>query len=244
MLLNLAIFIWFGAVCPWTKFGHNAIIPIYRLIFLGILILFLRRVPIVLAMGHQIHQIENNAQSAFVGFFGPIGVGAIFYLLEGREFLRSLTVDGVEREDARQVAEAMDIVIWFLVVCSIVVHGLSVPLGKAAYHLPRTVSTALNSNSPEQELIPMSTLTRTNSTALQNLETGGQRRKRNNQTREPPRAVLVRLGRSVVRKGSPTRRSRSASPGQSRRDTVLFDKTDSSGADGSLRGYQSVEDRV
>lgn len=125
MLLNFAIFIWFGAVCPWAKFAHNDIIPIYRLIFLGILVLLLRRMPIVLAIGSQIHQIEDLAQSAFVGFFGPIGVGAIFYLLQGREFLRSLTTDdGMIREDARIVAEAMDIVVWFLVICSIVCFRL------------------------------------------------------------------------------------------------------------------------
>lgn len=42
MLLNLAVFIWFGATCPWESFAHNSVIPIYRLIFLGILILLLR----------------------------------------------------------------------------------------------------------------------------------------------------------------------------------------------------------
>jgi NhaP-type Na+/H+ or K+/H+ antiporter len=42
MLLNLSIFIWFGAICPWASFAHNSVIPIYRLIFLGILILLFR----------------------------------------------------------------------------------------------------------------------------------------------------------------------------------------------------------
>ena len=122
MLLNFAIFMWFGAVCPWAKFVHNDhIIPIYRLIFLGVLILLVRRLPFVVAIWKQIHQIENFAQSLFVGFFGPIGVGAVFYVCEGREFLRSLTTaDGVIREDAHRVSEAMDIVVWFLVICSIV----------------------------------------------------------------------------------------------------------------------------
>lgn len=44
MLLNLSIFIWFGAICPWASFANNSIIPIYRLIFLGVLILLLRYV--------------------------------------------------------------------------------------------------------------------------------------------------------------------------------------------------------
>jgi NhaP-type Na+/H+ or K+/H+ antiporter len=42
MLLNLSIFIWFGAICPWASFANNDVIPIYRLVFLGILILLLR----------------------------------------------------------------------------------------------------------------------------------------------------------------------------------------------------------
>jgi len=44
MLLNLAVFMWFGAICPWALFAHSPVIPIYRLIVLGILILLLRSV--------------------------------------------------------------------------------------------------------------------------------------------------------------------------------------------------------
>ena len=120
MLLNLAIFMWFGAVCPWSMFAQNNIIPIYRLIFLGILILLVRRMPVIFAMHKYIHQIENLFQAAFVGFFGPIGVGAIFYMSEGREFLHGITVDGKVRDDAQRVADAMKIVVWFLAICSIV----------------------------------------------------------------------------------------------------------------------------
>lgn len=121
MLLNLAIFMWFGAVCPWSSFVHNDVIPIYRLIFLGILVLLLRRLPVILAMHKGIHQIDQFSQAAFVGFFGPMGVGAIFYLCVCREFLtENVLVDGKPREDAVKVAEAVNIVVWFLVICSIV----------------------------------------------------------------------------------------------------------------------------
>lgn len=73
MLLNLAIFLFFGAICPWNTFLHNSVIPIYRLIPLGILILLLRRLPIVFSLHKHIHQIEEKRQAIFVGFFGPIG---------------------------------------------------------------------------------------------------------------------------------------------------------------------------
>ena len=122
MLLNLSVFMWFGAVCPWSSFLKNDIIPIYRLIFLGILILLVRRLPIVFAMHKWIPQIELVSQAAFVGFFGPIGVGAIFYLSVSLEFLREIKVNGEIPEDVTQVIETIQIVVWFLVICSIVSH--------------------------------------------------------------------------------------------------------------------------
>lgn len=120
MLLNLSIFMWFGAVCPWATFLHNDVVPIYRLISLGVLILLFRRVPIVYAMHWKITQIEEKQQALFVGFFGPIGVSAVFYLYISLEFLGQVTVEGVVRKDASGLADIMRVVIWFLAMCSIV----------------------------------------------------------------------------------------------------------------------------
>ena len=110
----------FGAVCPWASFVHSGVIPIYRLIFLGILILLFRRLPIVFALHWNIRQIEEKQQAIFVGFFGPIGVSAVFYLYVSLQFLRGITVDGVIREDAESLQETLTVVVWFLAVCSIV----------------------------------------------------------------------------------------------------------------------------
>jgi sodium/hydrogen antiporter len=121
MLLNVSVFIWFGTIAPWPEFGHNSSIPVYRLIPLGILVLLLRRLPVIMAMHKKIHQIEEFRQALFVGFFGPIGVSAIFYLYVSLEFLHQVTgPDGEERGDAKELAEAMYVVVWFLVICSIV----------------------------------------------------------------------------------------------------------------------------
>lgn len=147
MLLNISVFLWFGAICPWKSFRVNNVIPIYRLIPLGILVLLFRRLPVVFAMHKKIRQIEEFQQAAFVGFFGPIGVSAIFYLYVSIDFLHQITVDGAVREDAVRLEEVMRVVIWFLAICSIVVHGLSIPLGKLGYHLPRTMSQAWSSES-------------------------------------------------------------------------------------------------
>jgi NhaP-type Na+/H+ or K+/H+ antiporter len=80
---------------------------------------------VVFAFHKLIHQIEDTRQAVFVGFFGPIGVSAVFYLYISLEFLETITVDGVQREDAKQLSEVMMVVIWFLAICSIVSYMLS-----------------------------------------------------------------------------------------------------------------------
>ena len=124
MLLNVSVFIWFGAICPWAEFYHNKVIPIYRLVILGILVLVLRRPPIVFAMHRKIPQIEQKRQALFMGFFGPIGVSAIFYLYISLDFLGKIQVDGEVRDDARYLMEVLNVVVWFLTICSIVSESL------------------------------------------------------------------------------------------------------------------------
>ena len=135
MLLNIAVFAWFGAVAPWPSFASNPIIPLYRLVFLGILILLFRRLPVVFAMHWKIWQIEGLRQMFFVGFFGPIGVSAIFYLYITVEFLRTVTVEGngkgVQREDARSLEETITVVVWFIAICSIV--SPPIPLSNSSH---------------------------------------------------------------------------------------------------------------
>jgi hypothetical protein len=161
MLLNVTFFIWIGATCPWPSFAHNSVIPIYRLVFLGILILLLRRPPFVMLIHKRLHQIEEFHQAMFVGFFGPIGVSALFYLYVALDYLRNnVTYEGKMRDDAERLSEILMVVIWFLVITSTVgtssrsvwhlanfselVHGLSIPLGKLGLYIPRTLSTALS----------------------------------------------------------------------------------------------------
>jgi len=131
MLLNLSVFMWFGAVCPWYSFVHNDVIPFWRLVFLGILILLFRRIPIVFALHRKIHQIEEFRQAAFVGFFGPIGVSAVFYLYVSLDFLAQVVVHDKERADARRLGDQMTVVIWFLAICSIVRFRCSIPIAQA-----------------------------------------------------------------------------------------------------------------
>ena len=73
-------------------------------------------------MHRWIHQIEEFRQAVFVGFFGPIGVSAVFYLFISLEFIEDHLSDdeGVPRGDVTDLADSIRIVVWFLAVCSIV----------------------------------------------------------------------------------------------------------------------------
>ena len=120
MLLNVSIFMWYGAVCPWEKFLHNDVVPLRRLVPLGVLVLLFRRLPWVFAVHRFIPQIEEVRQAIFVGFFGPVGVSAIFYLYITLEFLHTMDVGGEPREDLTTLPEAVIVVVWFIAICSIV----------------------------------------------------------------------------------------------------------------------------
>jgi len=109
----------------------------------------------VLAFRHRLKEIEDWQQAAFVGFFGPIGVSAVFYLYISLDFLNQVLVSGEVREDAARLQEIMRVVVWFLAISSIVVHGLSVPLGKLGYHMPRQLSQALSTERDEPSSVDL-----------------------------------------------------------------------------------------
>src|SRR5205085_3812369 len=49
MLLNMAMFMWLGATCPWESFWSGEVVPPARLVALGVLVmLLLRRLPVIL----------------------------------------------------------------------------------------------------------------------------------------------------------------------------------------------------
>ena len=133
MLLNVTIFLWYGAVIPWGSFAHSDFLPLYRLAPLGLLVLLLRRLPWVYAFHKTVHQITGHRQAVFVGFFGPIGVSAIFYLFITLAFIKEHLSDenGVPREDVANLADIVRVFVWFMTVCSVVSYAsrfLSSPL--------------------------------------------------------------------------------------------------------------------
>ena len=95
MGLNMSIFLWYGAVAPWASFTGNNIMRPSRLVLLGCLVLLLRRLPAIVMMRTKITEIGHLSQAIFVGFFGPIGVSAVFYLMVGIKFLDNLAIESL-----------------------------------------------------------------------------------------------------------------------------------------------------
>ncbi|KAJ2992086.1 hypothetical protein NUW58_g2289 [Xylaria curta] len=109
-------------------------------------VIFMWRPPFILGLYKKIPQIDGIRQATFMGFFGPIGCSAIFYLYITVDFVRTLNPQGgtAPRGDVENLEEAVHVIVWFMVIASVVVHGLSIPLGKLGFHLPRTISRGIS----------------------------------------------------------------------------------------------------
>ncbi|CAF3590990.1 hypothetical protein FGSG_11088 [Fusarium graminearum PH-1] len=127
VLLNFGGFMFIGTAIPWAEFHDpdGTGVTIGRLFGLGFMVLVFRRIPAIIALYKLMPKVVQNMKEAlFMGYFGPIGVGAVFY----REHMRHLFP---HPEDADQEENDMlnvtGAVIYWLVLFSIVVHGLSIP---------------------------------------------------------------------------------------------------------------------
>lgn len=137
-LLNTGAFLYIGAILPWSGFGDH--FSPWRLVVLGILVMLVRRLPWVLALRKMIPALPSFREAAFAGFFGPIGVGAIYYT---QVALQEIPDDG-SRDRLRTVIAP---VVYFLVLTSIIVHGITIPIGKGSFHMAKTKSLGFGNRS-------------------------------------------------------------------------------------------------
>ncbi|KAI9448797.1 Sodium/hydrogen exchanger family-domain-containing protein [Lactarius psammicola] len=142
LLLNTAAFVFVGAWMPFNSFSdHELSLSVGRLISIAILVLLLRRLPIIIGLYKWIPDIKSLREALFSGHFGPIGIGAIFMSTLAAETLprpQSPPADQAER-----LAATIQPVIAFMVLCSILIHGLSIPffsLGRRVTTVTRTWS--------------------------------------------------------------------------------------------------------
>lgn len=139
LLLNSAMFVYFGASIPWSSFASAnaesrlAELTPWKLFGLLLLILAFRRLPVVLALKPLIPNLRTWREALFAGHFGPMGVGALFLAIEARAQLETGTslplpnipLPGKLPERHQRTLELIWPVICFVVLGSIVVHGLS-----------------------------------------------------------------------------------------------------------------------
>lgn len=181
VLLNTAFFIYFGAVIPWPDFNDFEIgLKAWKLVCMAIIILFVRRIPIMMAIKPITPDIHTWREALFCGHFGPIGVGALFMCLLARAEIEN----GTEKPNENLVPKSdphyfLVRTIWpitcFLVIASIVVHGSSIAvftLGKRINNMAVTLTYTTGANEPSwMSRLPRRSTEGGNVLQLQRMET-------------------------------------------------------------------------
>ena len=96
------------------------------------MVILFRRIPaLLMAYKFMPKCVTNIKEALFMGYFGPIGIGAVFYV----EHTRHLFPDPGDAltEEENNLLRAMIPVVYFLVVFSIFWHGLSIPVLNLIY---------------------------------------------------------------------------------------------------------------
>lgn len=127
VLLNFGGFMYIGSIMPWSQFHdpEGTGLTIGRLFLLGFLVIVFRRIPAILMTYKLMPSVCTNYKEAlFMGYFGPIGAGAVFYVEHARHQFPDL---GEGDEEETNLVALMGPIVYFLVLFSIVVHGLSIP---------------------------------------------------------------------------------------------------------------------
>ncbi|MDT9685050.1 cation:proton antiporter [Streptomyces sp. TRM76323] len=110
----LPLFVVFGAMVPWQAWAD---LGWWRGLLLVLGVLLLRRLPVVLALKRPLALTWRDA--LFLGWFGPIGVSALFYLTMEAHRLSA---------DPRVLAAGT-----LVIAASTVVHGVTTTSGLKAY---------------------------------------------------------------------------------------------------------------
>lgn len=112
-VLLLPVFVIFGVALPWSDW----LAMDWRLLLFVAGVMLLRRLPFVLATRQPLRM--GRAEAMWLGWFGPIGIAALFYLSHSHE-------QGVI--DSRVWAAGT-----LVVAVSTVLHGVTAPVGRRAY---------------------------------------------------------------------------------------------------------------
>ena len=142
LLFNIAAFVYIGAWMPFNAFHNEELtLSVWRLIVIAILVLLLRRLPVMLALYRWIPDVKTFREAVFSGHFGPMGVGAVFISVLASEKLPH--PESPTEDQAEMLAATIQPIVSFMVLTSITIHGLSIPffsLGRRVHSVSRTWS--------------------------------------------------------------------------------------------------------
>lgn len=74
-VLQVPIFVLLGTALPWSEWADLG----WKAPVLVVAILLLRRIPALLLLKPLVPQLRTWSEALFVGWFGPVGVGALFF---------------------------------------------------------------------------------------------------------------------------------------------------------------------
>jgi hypothetical protein len=109
---------------------------------LVLIILVLRRIPSILILYKWMPEVSNWREALFCGHFGPIGVGAVFISTLAQSRLEVPQNPPSSQQDL--LAIALQPIVSFVVLGSILTHGLSIPFfsaGRRTLTLSRSMIT-------------------------------------------------------------------------------------------------------
>ncbi|ETW81447.1 Na+/H+ antiporter [Heterobasidion irregulare TC 32-1] len=152
LLFNVAAFVFVGAWTPFKQFDNPELsLSVWRLVVIAILVLVLRRLPAMIALYKWIPDVKSLREAVFSGHFGPMGIGAVFISTLAAETLAS--TGAAPDSQTGILTESIQPIVAFMVVTSIIIHGLSIPffsLGRRVHSVSRTWSRHVNdADAPE-----------------------------------------------------------------------------------------------
>ncbi|KAI2634455.1 Sodium/hydrogen exchanger family-domain-containing protein [Xylaria nigripes] len=130
ILLNFGGFMYIGTALPWEDFHQpdTTGVTLPRLFGLAALVLLLRRIPALLITYRAMPSVVKNWKEAiFMGYFGPIGAGSVVYLEHTRLLFN------MDNPPEKALVDVLCPVVYFLVLTSIIVHGVSIPILNIIY---------------------------------------------------------------------------------------------------------------
>lgn len=106
---------------------------IMPLVLLAVLVHLFRRLPVVALLYPIIPAVHDLKEALFTGFFGPMGVGSVFYC--------SVAMIDITLEQSDSYgSQILEPIVYAIVLSSILVHGITIPVFQAGNNLKQRIS--------------------------------------------------------------------------------------------------------